>query len=386
MSIASGLTATISSTGISAPAYNDVLSGLQSQVQGIFGSDTVLTSDSQEGQLVAIFAQVISDSNDTAISVYNSFSPAFAQGAGLSSVVKINGITRLTATNSTCNVLITGVAGTIINNGSANDTTGNTWNLPTQVIIPSTGSITVLATAQNVGSIYATIGTITTIATPTLGWQSVTNTSNATLGSPVETDAELRIRQSISTSTGAVAINNSIAAAVANVPGVIQSVLYENSTGSPDANGVPAHSICVVTNGGSPIAICNAIASKKTPGTGTYGSTSETVSIGGTSTVINYYPAVIQTLSATITIHALPGYTSTMGANCEQALINFITGLEIGSQVYLTAAQGACLGSNYHLVSIAFGINGGPQSVADVTIPFNGLASLTLANIILALV
>ena len=380
------LSCTISSTGISAPTYAQILSSLQASYQSIFGSSAYLGNDSQDGQLLAVFAQAINDNNNSCIQTYNSYSPTYAQGTGLSSVVKINNIRRLIASNSSANVNIVGVAGTIINNGVVQDVSGNNWNLPTQVVISTAGNLIVQATAQNVGAIAAPAGSINIIATPTLGWQSVISTADATLGSPIETDAALRKRQAYSTATSAVAINNSIASAVANVTGVLQSVLYENPSGTADANGVPGHSICVVTSGGAPLDICNAIASRKTPGTGTYGSTSQTVTVGNTSTVINYFAATNTPLTATITIHALPGYTSNMGANAQQALVNFVAGVGIGNSVYLTSAQAACIGVNYHLVSIAFGVNGGAQAVADVNIPFNALASLTLAGTALVLV
>lgn len=46
--------------------------------------------------------------------VYNAFSPSTAQGAGLSSVVKINGIRRKTASYSTVDLRIVGQVGTIV--------------------------------------------------------------------------------------------------------------------------------------------------------------------------------------------------------------------------------------------------------------------------------
>ena len=44
------------------------------------------------------------------------------------------------------------------------------------------------------GAVAALAGTITEINTPTRGWVSVTNPAAATVGTPAETDAELRIQ------------------------------------------------------------------------------------------------------------------------------------------------------------------------------------------------
>src|SRR5690348_1507892 len=141
---------TISSTGISAPSYADILSFLQSKYQGIYGADVYLGSDSQDGQFLAVIAQAINDANSAAIAIYNSFSPATAQGAALSSNVKINGLARNVASYSTVDLLITGQAGTTITNGVVTDAANNRWSLPASVVIPSGGQVTVTATCQTV--------------------------------------------------------------------------------------------------------------------------------------------------------------------------------------------------------------------------------------------
>ncbi len=65
--------------------------------------------------------------------MYNSFHLTTAQAAALSSNVKINGITRKVATNSTADLLLTGTVGTTITNGSARDKNGIIWSIPASV-------------------------------------------------------------------------------------------------------------------------------------------------------------------------------------------------------------------------------------------------------------
>ena len=110
MAILQTLSAVVSSTGITAPALNDILDTLISNFQSIYGVDVYLGPDTQDGQWLGILAQAIYDSNQTAVAVYNQFSPQYAIGAGLSSVVKINGLLREVSTNSTAVVLIVGQA------------------------------------------------------------------------------------------------------------------------------------------------------------------------------------------------------------------------------------------------------------------------------------
>ena len=164
------LAATITSTGISAPSYADIYQSLQASFQAIYGSDSYIDPDSQDGQMLAIFAQAMNDANNATIAAYNSFSPTTAQGTGLSSNVKINGLKRLVPSNSTVNVTIVGVAGTTITNGIVGDTAGNQWALPASVVVPGGGSIVVTATCTAPGAINAAPATVTSIVTPTQGW------------------------------------------------------------------------------------------------------------------------------------------------------------------------------------------------------------------------
>jgi len=244
--MASPVAPTVDANGISAPQFSDVLAYLQDQYRAIYGADVYLGNDSQDGQFLGVIAAAINDVNAAAVAVYNSFSPMTAQGNGLSSNVKLNGISRLVPTNSTVDVTIVGVAGTEIANGIVSDTNRNKWNLPALVSIPLGGTVTVTATCQSLGAVAAQPGTVTKIETPTFGWQTVTNTAAAALGQPVETDAELRARQSKSVATPSQTVFEGIVGSVANIAGVNRIAGYENDTDATDSNGVPAHTIAIV--------------------------------------------------------------------------------------------------------------------------------------------
>lgn len=84
-----GLAATVTASGISAPDYQTILNTLTGYFHQIYGDDVYLETDSKDGQMLAIYARGIHDANNMAIAVYNSFSPATAQGRGLASNVKL---------------------------------------------------------------------------------------------------------------------------------------------------------------------------------------------------------------------------------------------------------------------------------------------------------
>jgi len=256
----------IDDTGIHLPDYPTVLDHVKGIMHDIYGDDLYIEADSQDGQLCAAFASMMHDTYALCGDVYNAFSPSTAQGVGLSSVVKINGIRRKTASYSTVDLRIVGQVGTIVTSGKAEDVAGQKWLLPARVVIPAEGEITVTATAEVMGDIRAAAGEITKIATPTRGWQTVNNPAAATAGAPVEKDSELRGRQAISTAIPSQTPLEATKGAVARLSGVTRSAGYENDTNETDERGIPAHSIAVVAEGGDTAQIAEAIFAKKTPG------------------------------------------------------------------------------------------------------------------------
>ena len=391
--MASPTACSISASGISAPTYSNVLSYLVTQTRSILGPDIYLQNDSQLYQILAIVALAQADDNAQTIATYNSFSPSTAQSTALSLLVKINGIARAISTNSTATVTIVGVTGTIITNGVVADRLGNQYTLPSSILIPVTGTIDVLATSVNTGAILSPSGSITQIVTPTLGWQSVTNASASEPGNPVETDAALRQRQSLSTSYPAVANIDAIQASVANITGVISMRLYENTTSTTDTDGsisgaigLPGHSIAVVTQGGDPIQIANAIASKKSPGCGTYGTTTEPVIIGNTTTDINFSQSTQENIQATIVITPKAGYNVNIGQNMVNAFVAYINALIIGQGYEFAEALAACVGPTYKLESISVSVNGGsPVINTDIAGVWNGNYVTNASNVTLVI-
>ena len=391
--MASPTAPTIDASGVSAPQFADILSYLQAQYRAIFGADVYLGNDSQDGQFIGIVARAIHDSNSALVAAYNSFSPATGQGNGLSNNVKINGLARLVASNSTVDVTIVGVAGTTINNGVVGDSNKNRWNLPASVTIPSGGSITVTATAQDLGALAAGIGTVTNILTPTYGWQTVTNATAASTGSPVETDASLRVRQAASVAIPSTTVISGISGAVKSITGVTQVAAYENDTSSTDSNGLPAHSIALVVQGGDSVAIAQTILNKKTVGAYTQGTTSETLtdSAGVTNTIRFYRPSV-SNVKVGISLHALTGYTTTIANEIKAAVAAYISALPIGSPVMISRLyvpaqlNGGADALTFEITVVQVALVGGALGSTDLAVGFNGLAQCDAANITITVV
>lgn len=385
----SPVAATVSATGISAPNYAAVFSYLVSQFQSIYGADSYLGNDSADGQWIGVISQAITDCNAAAVAVYNSFSPTTGQGNGLSSNVKINGLTRIPGSFSTATLTVVGVANTIITNGQAQDTNGNLWALTSPVTIPNSGTINVAATCTTIGAVAASANAINSIATPILGWQTVNNASAAATGNAVETDAQLRVRQAASVALPSQNVFQGIAAAIAQVTGVTRVTPYENNTGSTNSNGIPDTKLAFVVEGGVALSIAQAIASKIPPGIGTYtsgaGASSFTITdSSGYTKVVGFMASgngapsgTFATIGVNISIHTLNGYASSTATLIQAALQSLINNIPIGgvvnvAQLIQTALlQGTQQAVTFLVKSLQINSNGGGFQSTDITLTWN---------------
>jgi uncharacterized phage protein gp47/JayE len=366
----------IDSTGYHFSDYPAFLAALTAQYQAIYGTDVYIEPDSQDGQFIAILAQSFYDTAALGASVYNSFSPSTAQGVGLSRVVKINGLSRLVPSYSTVTLTIGGTAGTVITNGVASDILGQQWVLPATVTIPLSGIINVTATAQNVGAVYADAGTITTLYTPTIGWQTVTNALAATPGAAVESDAALRIRQTLSTSLPAQTVFDATIGAVANVTGVTKVKGYENQTGLTDSISMPAHSINITAVGGSQTDICNAIVAQKTPGTNTVGKAGPFLCYDAKGMPLNIYYSVAVSAEIQVDVYVTPlqGWSTNYVSQIQQSVAAYINALPIGSSLLYSAlfVPASLIGTpafgTFSVTDIQMGLNGGGLSHSLITL------------------
>lgn len=369
---------TIQYNGVVTPLFTDVLAYLQDQYKSIYGQDVNLAADTQDGQWLAVTALAIHNANQTITAAYQAYSPTFAQGAGLSSVVKINGIRRLRSSNSTVILQCVGTAGRQIGGGVVGDnlSLGTSWTLPADVTIPPEGEIEVTATCTVTGSTQAEIGTLTEILTPIPGWQTVTNPSAASIGLPVETDAALRRRQTQSVANPSQTVVLGITGAIENILGVSRVMIYENPHSTSDINGLPPYSMAIVVQGGDIQAVADAIALRKTPGSPTYGTTSVMVfDSRGVPSVVNFFELTLVPISVAITITALPGFTANIEAALATQVIAFLSTLPIGYNSFISKLIAACQlpepdGLTYDVIAVTQSRGGAALAATDVNITY----------------
>lgn len=370
----------VDSTGFHIADFEDFLNYNRDAMKRIYGSDINLDADSQDGQLVTHIAQSQYDLASLCAAIFASYSPSSASGESLSRQVKINGIRRQEATNSTVDLKIIGKAGTGIKKGRVRDDADRLWILPDLVTIPAGGEIVVTATADEAGEIRAAAGAVSRIATPTEGWMSVTNEAEAAAGVSVESDVALRRRQAVSTAMPSQAILKGILGSLLNIVGVTRAKVYDNDTSVVDANGIPAHSISVVVEGGDASAIAETIRHRKSTGTGTYGTTSITLTDPQLMPIkISFFRPTVVHVYVKVTVKPLAGFSSTYVDEIKAEVAEYINGLDIGSTVYLSklfvpANLAASDHDNtYDIKAIEIGSSKGALSAKNVVTAFNAV-------------
>lgn len=265
----SGLT----STGFERKRLADIKADIESYLRDSFGQNIDVSPQSVFGQIIGTLSERIAEEWESQENIYSSQYPSTAQGAQLSNVVLYNGIERQSATYSTAEVTLTGVNGTVIPAGSQISVavTDEIFETDSSATISGT-TATVSVTAQSTGPIEAAAGTLTTISTPIFGWTSVTNALDATPGSDEETDAELRIRRSLSTQALGNNLIDSLFGQLSNLDGVVAVVVKDNKTAVP-ADGIPAYQFMASILGGDDAEIAATIWANTPQGIASYGTT-----------------------------------------------------------------------------------------------------------------
>ncbi|WP_151867439.1 baseplate J/gp47 family protein [Acinetobacter soli] len=377
----------VNDAGVIAPTYYEIVEYLKQQYRTIYGEDAYLENDSQDGQWIGVQSRAIADVNAAIVTLYSSFSPKTAVKEALSRNVAINGIKRALPTFSTVDLVITGTSGTTINNGYANDVNGNKWLLPATVTIPSSGSITVTATASVAGAVLAMAGTVTIIGKPTRGWLGVDNTAASSIGTSIENDAKLRQRQALSVAIPSQSKTDSIKGAIFSLSGVSRCKTYENDSDQVDSLGIPANSLCVVVSGGDVQQIAQIMRAKKSMGCGYFGNTA--VSVLDTfqqPVTINLYRPNIRNVGFLISMEGTTEYTSEIGKDIKQAMADYVNQLDIGdritlNKIYIPAGLYGNLDSRtYEITSITIQVDG-IDIDGDFSLAFNEVAYCDTDNI-----
>ena len=300
----------VDSTGLNIESLTTIVTQLEDGFKAIYGTDINIDANSPDGQIINLFAQAKADLLECVAQVYASFDPDQASGAVLDQRLSINGIKRRGATFTRVNVIVTTDRVLTL---QGKDTSSTPFTIAdgsgTQFVLEqtatlTTGANTLIFSAANAGAVQTLLNTLTTIVTITLGVLTVNNpASPVAQGVDEETDTEVKIRRRQSIALPALGALDATQAALFAVDGVTDAIVYENVGTTTDANGIPAHSIWAIIDGGTDADLASAIYSKRNAGCGMKGT--ETISItqaNGVPFVVKFDRPVYENLFIALTI------------------------------------------------------------------------------------
>lgn len=271
----------LTGSGVIVPDTERVLTDVQNEWKDVFGQDLSVAPETPQGRIIEMIARQRVFTLQTVAATSNMLNIDKAYGFVLDDIGSIFQIQRKSATYTTVQITMSGVADTVIPVGTElRSDNGDLFINDYEYIIGSNGSVTGAFRAEEAGVISAEAGTITTIVTSVSGLETVINNAPATIGDEQESDQEFRNRIKESLNINSMSVLSAIKSAVANIEGVAQVKAYENVFASDSILNtifkIPGHSVGIIVDYNEtdpetePVAyeIAKAIYNKKTLGAG----------------------------------------------------------------------------------------------------------------------
>jgi uncharacterized phage protein gp47/JayE len=308
----------ITPTGFTPRTTAEIVQEITDELRENISPSLDLSDSTVLGGLVQILAPKITELEDLSQEVYSAFDVDNASDDRQVALQLLRGITRRGPTNglAAATINITGIASIAAGDLVAHvaGEPANRWENRDAETFAFNGNHTVTFISQLTGSdARAPAGTLTVIADPVSGWNSITNAADATEGTDIESISGLRVRGELGVAASASRTRGGIRAALVDLDGVLSAEVFENATGAVDSRGLPPHSIRATVWDGSPAAaddddIAQAILDTKAEGITSDGSESGTAQDPDVGpVVVSFARAVASDLTVVVTIESETG-------------------------------------------------------------------------------
>lgn len=250
----------IVSTGYETRTLAEIVEAVQDELRALISDKLDLSERTALGNIVQIFCDHLVQVEQVASEAYSAFDVDSASDDRVVALGLLIGVPRRGATKGlgTATVNVTGAhtyaPGDLV--AHVQDEADNRWVNRDEVATSSgTANYSAVFEAETAGAAgIAPAGTLTVIAGPVDGWNTVTNALDATEGTDIEAIEDLRLRMQLAVSSGGSKTRGAIRAKIVQLDGVIAAEVFENTTSVTDGDGIPPHAIRVVVWDGSPAA------------------------------------------------------------------------------------------------------------------------------------
>ncbi len=354
-----------------------------------------------EQQLIGVLSEELAIAWET-IQAVLAAGTTLAQGVSLDQVTALTGTIRAPATRSQIKAADASLdAGITLPLGSLAAVDGNPdAQFRTKTEVTNSGGSTALIPVDleslETGPVAALATELTVIVTPVTGWNSITNPTDAELGTNIATDVELRLLRETELAKGGTTPLDAIRAdlqriKVANgfVSDVTDVTVFQNVGDIDDADGRPPHSVEAVILGGDDQDIADELLAAVGAGIQTFGTTDSQTALDsqGVSHLMAWTrPAVILVfLEIDVDVDGQV-FDATLGPPAiEAALIAFQeANLDSGDDVILTALHPSIFGiaGVEDVTAIRIGIAPSPTSTVNLVIAVRDLADFDTSRIL----
>lgn len=387
----------VDATGLQIKTIEEIVAELAAQQKAEISATLNTEAEEPIGQMNGIIAAQLRELWEVAQVAYNGFNPDAAEGLLLEKTSAITGTVRAAATKTTvalnCDLdaATTLVAGTHFANVTGDAATRFT---PVADYTAASGGVqSVEFEAEFAGATVANASTVTEISTALSGWNSVTNPLDAVVGTDADTDAELRTRREDELRATGSATVDAIRADLLLDPDVEQASVFENTSSTPDATGLPGKSIEAVIYDGDPAALSNdeiaqLVFDTKGAGILAYGlETGNATDSTGTVHAVGFSrPATVDIwLELDLDIDSVAGYAGADAVKAAIVLLN-TSDLSLGRDLILQKVAAVCIGFDgvIDVTAIRAGLAVSPVGTSNIVITSRELARLDTARIVIA--
>lgn len=364
-------------TGVVSPDTATVVSGVEAEWRAALGEDLVTTADTPQGVLItqeALARQQVAENN---AQIANQFNPNFSGGPFLDALCALVGeIERRPAMPSVIvSVTVAGIPGTLIPAGSlARSSDGQTWGLSDPVVLDSSGGALGRFICTETGPIACLPGQLFEPLTAILGWETVTNSDAAVLGTVEQSDAELSYLRRVTLARKGISTRNAQQSNLNAIETVTSTTFRENigdTIAVIDGVTMVPHSVWSCVDGGTNQEVAETLLRVKTDGAGWNGSVSVNVTEPNSGQV---YPVkfdrptyINPTIKVTVRQNGDPQNPVTQipinVAKWARGELPGDDGLKIGVSLNAFELSGAILYYNprYFVTNVEISLNGVPQ-------------------------
>lgn len=252
----------ITATGYQRRTLDVILTSLQDFLRSKISLKLDLSERAVLGNVSNLAADHIDQLEQLIEEAYNAFDPDNASDDRFVALSLLRGVPRRGASKGLVTVTLNLGASHSYAPGALAahviDEPTNRWLNRDTVVSTIAGNYSAVFQSELANSAaIAEAGTLTVIATPVTGWNTVTNPAAATPGQDIESIPALRIRGEGVVSVGGSRTRGAIRSKLVLLDGVLSAEVFQNTGNVTDSKGVGPHGIRAVVWDGSPAAASN---------------------------------------------------------------------------------------------------------------------------------